>query len=94
MKGCGGRFAFVADMNNDGHYTISDLWLQIKWLFFAPGDGTICFIAETPRLARFFEVTHDSYGNWFSGVASAMAWPWIAMFAYIAIMAAFRREPF
>jgi hypothetical protein len=81
-------------MNSDGHYTISDFLLQIKWLFFAPGDGIICFIANTPLLARFFEVTDDSYGNLFSGAVSAIAWPWIVMFVYIVVATASGREPF
>jgi hypothetical protein len=32
------RWKIAWDMNGDGMVTISDVWLWLKWIFFAPGD--------------------------------------------------------
>jgi len=62
---------FVADMNLDGSFTISDVWLWFKWLYFYPGDGLVyLFLNKTPSIADFFEMTTSSYGGVFSGVVS------------------------
>lgn len=90
---CGGRFNFAADMNADGAYTVSDVWLQIKWLFFAPGDGVICFIGHTP-LGKFFEISYSSFGNIFSATVGGMVWPFAILFLYVAVVASVGRTAF
>jgi hypothetical protein len=66
---------FAADMNGDGVVTISDVWLWFKWLYFYPGDGLLYFLVRgAESIAKFFEVTPDSFGGAFSGVASFFAW--------------------
>src|SRR5712675_1416458 len=38
------RWIFLADMNRDGYVTISDFWLWIKWVFYAPGDWILLML--------------------------------------------------
>lgn len=61
------RWHLYADANGDGVISVSDVWLWIKWFYFAPGDAIIYAIAHTPA-ATFFELGPQSYGNWFSSV--------------------------
>lgn len=91
---CGGRFRFVADMNADGAYTISDVWLQVKWIFFAPGDGIICFIGSAPNLAEFFEISYSSFGNAFSATIGALVWPFAILILYVIAVGSLGRTPF
>jgi hypothetical protein len=60
------RWMFAADMNRDGQITISDFWLWVKWIFFAPGDGILFGIMfHLPSFAKFFEIsTSMLYGGW------------------------------
>jgi hypothetical protein len=90
---CGGRFNFVADMNGNGVYTVSDVWFQLKWLFFAPGDAVICFMGNT-RLGEFFEISYWSFGNAFSAFVSGVVWPFAILFAYVTVVASLGRTPF
>ena len=71
------------DMTGDGAVTISDVWEWVTWVINTPGDALIWLIAKAPDWAAFFEnwaaffeitITPDSYGNWFSGVVSAVFW--------------------
>jgi hypothetical protein len=69
------RGAFGWDMNGDGQTTISDVWLVIKWLFYAPGDWLLLvFMRNFPGGALFFEVTPQSIYGFGSGVLSVLAW--------------------
>jgi hypothetical protein len=83
---CGPRWNFLKDMNHDGVYSISDLWIQIKYVLFAPGDGVICLIAQDQRLSTFLELGNHSYGNWFSVIVSLVSWP-LALVIVLAILA-------
>lgn len=67
------EWSFVADMNYDYSVTISDLWLWFKWLYFYPGDVILSKIIHT-SFGSFFELTEYSYGGYFSGIISAIAW--------------------
>ncbi|MFM9847698.1 MAG: hypothetical protein ACKVP3_11125 [Hyphomicrobiaceae bacterium] len=69
------RFRFATDMNGDGLFTISDVWLWLKWLFFAPGDGVLLFLmAFMPDISDFLEVDQGSMYGWLSGFLSAVLW--------------------
>jgi hypothetical protein len=68
---CGPRWNFIHDMNRDGVYSASDLWLQIKWLFLAPGDGVVCLVAQAPGFGGFL---HAGYGSFVSIALSCVAW--------------------
>jgi hypothetical protein len=69
------QWNFVADMNNSGSVTISDVWLWFKWLYFYPGDGAIYALVNTvPWFGQFFEITYNSYGGILSGLISFFVW--------------------
>lgn len=65
------RWHLSADPNFDGVLSISDVWLWIKWFYFAPGDLIILSLASIEPLGTFFELGPHSYGNWFSAVVGA-----------------------
>lgn len=69
-------WGFIADMNGDGAVSISDVWLWMKWLYFYPGDLGVAALLSMPNVSAFFEMSTDSYGGTFSGVASAVIWLW------------------
>jgi len=72
---CQRQWRFSADMNHSGAVTISDVWLWAKWLYFYPGDGLLYFvIRKAPALAKFFEISSNSYGGVFSGLVSFLVW--------------------
>ena len=68
---CGSRWTFLNDMDRDGAYSAGDLWLQIKWLFLAPGDGLICLVAQMPGFGAFLG---HGYGSIVSIALSCVAW--------------------
>jgi len=67
------QWDFVADMNFDGHVTISDVWLWVKWLYFYPGDLLLSIIIGTP-FGRFFEVSPNNFGGFLSFLLSLPIW--------------------
>jgi len=64
------------DMNFDGVFTISDVWLFLKSLYFYPGDYLIKIIINTD-IGNFFEFSGNDYGGTFSGIISFIAWLFI-----------------
>lgn len=69
-----GRWFLNQDMNCDGEFTISDVWLWFEWAFFLPGDGLLWLIMQHEHLATFLEVSAATYSGWFSGIVSAIGW--------------------
>ena len=69
-----GRWFLAKDMNCDGQFTISDVFLWGEWFFFLPGDGLLWVIMQDERLATFFELTPAAYSGWTSGVFSVIGW--------------------
>lgn len=66
------RWIFEADMNADGVVSISDVWLWIKWVYFAPGDfALLMLMSKAPSLAMFLEIDIFSIFGWLSGLLSA-----------------------
>ncbi len=47
-----------SDANSDGQFTISDIWLQFKNVFFATGDSVTLWIADT-SFGKFFEMNYQ-----------------------------------
>ena len=69
------QWHFVADINNSGLVTISDIWLLFKWLYFYPGDYLINFFVEQePEIGRFLELSYSYYGGFLSGFISLFSW--------------------
>lgn len=69
------RWIFVADMNRDGFITISDLWLWVKWIFYAPGDCILLGVMlQMPSLARFLEISTLMLYGWQSFAISLVVW--------------------
>ena len=69
-----GRWFFGKDMNCDGLFTISDVGLWAKWVFFLPGDGLLWVVMQSQGAAIFFELTPEIYSGWYSGITSGFVW--------------------
>ena len=74
-----GRWFIEKDMNCDGAFTISDIGLWLKWVFFLPGDGALWLLLQRPGLANFLELSPASYSGWGTGLASGVLWLLLAM---------------
>ncbi len=69
------RWIFLADMNRDGYVTISDFWLWIKWVFYAPGDWILLMLMmHAPSFSKFMEITTAMLYGWWSFFLSLFAW--------------------
>ncbi len=69
------RWIFVADMNRDGLVTVSDLWLWVKWAFYAPGDCILLGVMlQMPQVAKFLEVSTLMLYGWWSFAISLWVW--------------------
>jgi hypothetical protein len=69
-----GRLDVALDMNLDGVFTISDLWLLIKFVWLLPSKLVMEVIGASPKLVQFFEI--DCYtGEGFGGaILSLFIW--------------------
>jgi DNA-binding MarR family transcriptional regulator len=64
-----------ADVNGDGAFTISDVFLWLGEAFFLPGDWLIWTVGTYVRpVAGFLESGPNDYGGVLSGVVSALVW--------------------
>jgi hypothetical protein len=68
------RWHFAADMNGDGIFTISDVWLMVKYVYFAPGDLVIFAHLSDRELPTLFELDASWLYGWTSGVISGLVW--------------------
>ena len=67
--------SFLTDMNAEGEFTITDVWLWIVQIFFIPGDAAVwVMLTYAPWLGRFLELSASSYGGLFSGIVSVAVW--------------------
>ena len=64
---------FRRDMNFDGHFTISDVWLFANSVYFYPGDFIIKSAIGT-GIGKFFELSHKQYGGMLSAFISFVFW--------------------
>ncbi len=83
MNDCG-RFHFVADMNADGAFTISDVWLWLERLYLLPSNGTVAFFQDDRPLASFFEITCATGQSWGGAIFSFFVW--FIVFGIVAAM--------
>ena len=66
---------FVADMNSDGVFTMSDIIEIFIQLFFLPGDSLLFLILNyLPKATEFLELSYDNYHGMFAGIASFIVW--------------------
>ena len=68
------RWHFAADMNGDGVFTITDVWLMVKYVYFAPGDLIIFAHLSDRELPTLFELDANWLCGWTSGVISGVIW--------------------
>jgi len=62
-------------MNRDGLVTVSDLWLWVKWAFYAPGDCILLGVMlQMPQVAKFLEVSTLMLYGWWSFAISLWVW--------------------
>ncbi|MEJ2699629.1 MAG: hypothetical protein P8Z70_08215 [Desulfuromonadales bacterium] len=64
---------FFRDRNLDGKFTITDLLLNLKDIFFVPGNAAVKHLIGT-RVGNFFEFSRADYGGVFAGTTSAIVW--------------------
>lgn len=63
----------LTQMSLSGGFTVTDVWILIKWLYFLPGDLLIWALMQF-QWATFWNVTAASYGGWGSGILSFVVW--------------------
>lgn len=68
------RFHIVKDMNGDGMFTISDVWLIIKFIWLLPTKAVVGMAQNFPTLATFFEINCSMGESWGGGIFSLAAW--------------------
>ena len=62
-------------MNGDTLFTIYDIWLLLKQLFFLPGDSLLWLIlVKVPSLGTFLELSTANSQGFLSGAISAIFW--------------------
>ena len=69
-----GRFHLVIDMNGDGVFSISDVWLMLKFLWLLPAKVVVSLALAYPGLATFFEINCSTGESWGGGIFSLVAW--------------------
>lgn len=66
---------FVADMNSDGVFTLSDIIAILIQLFFLPGDSLLFLILNyLPKATKLLELSYDNYHGVFAGIVSFIVW--------------------
>lgn len=71
-----GRFFFAVDINRDGSFTITDVWLMAQFVFLLPAKVATWVISGVPWLAHFFEMDCDSGGGWGGALFCLLVW-WV-----------------
>ncbi len=71
-----GRFNFTTDMNLDGAFTVSDVWLVAKQILILPSNLIIAANEQFPQLVNFFEIDCGTGNGYGSIIFSLFAW-WI-----------------
>ncbi len=62
-------------MNGDLAFTISDVWLILKFLWLLPAKAVIGIVhAEAQMLGRFLELTCDTGAGWGGAIFSFFIW--------------------
>lgn len=69
-----GQWFIFKDINCDGLFTITDVALGLKWLFFLPGEAFFQWLLHMERLAVFLEVAPDISSGWIPILFSVVTW--------------------
>ncbi|HXM83544.1 MAG TPA: hypothetical protein VN929_16660 [Burkholderiales bacterium] len=78
------RFHFAADMNGDGVFTISDVFLIAKQIWLLPANLIVGTLQEIPIIATFFEMD-CSTGQSFGGAIFSL-FAWFIIFIVLGVM--------
>jgi hypothetical protein len=92
MKDLCGRFYFAKDMNGDFMFTISDVWLMIKFAWLLPAKIAMTMIESSPQLVTFLESNCTTGDSWGAGIFSLIAW-FAAMVMFIVILDSLNGPP-
>ena len=68
------RFHIVKDMNGDLVFSISDVWLIIKFVWLLPAKVVMSLIQSNPKWATFFEIDCSTGDSWGGGLFSLVGW--------------------
>lgn len=68
------RFHIVKDMNGDLVFSISDVWLIVKFVWLLPSKVVMSLIQSTPKWATFFEIDCSTGDSWGGGLFSLVGW--------------------
>jgi hypothetical protein len=74
MKDLCGRFHFAKDMNGDFVFTISDVWLMIKFVWLLPVKAVLALIETDSKWMTFFEVDCSTGESWGGGILAFFGW--------------------
>lgn len=67
--------SLTRDMNLDGQFTLSDVWLWVVHVYFLPGDAVLwLLLTYAPGLAIFLELGPGSYHGLFTAMVSGTIW--------------------
>jgi len=67
--------SLTGDMNMDGQFTLSDVWLWVVHLYFLPGDLILwAMLTYAPGLAAFLEIGPGSYHGLFTAMVAGGLW--------------------
>lgn len=69
-----GRFHFVKDMNGDGVFSISDVWLVIEVIWLLPAKVAVSVAQMSPALTTFLEINCSTGESWGGGIFSLITW--------------------
>ena len=82
-----GRFHIVKDMNGDQVFSISDVWLIVKFLWLLPAKAVVGLSQTFPVLAAFFEINCSTGESWGGGIFSLFGWL-AALIVFVSVLIA------
>lgn len=68
------RATFSSDMNADGVFTITDVGLLLKQVFFFPADMATMIVFGSDDLVKFFEMNCNTGTGYGGAVFSLVVW--------------------
>jgi hypothetical protein len=69
------RWQTAWDMNHDGSVNLTDVWLFLRWVFFAPGDFVLlALMLYTTGFAALVGIGTQMLFGAVSGAISAVVW--------------------
>lgn len=74
MKDLCGRLLFTTDGNFDNVFTVSDMLIIAKQIFYLPANLIILFSEQFPQFITFFEIDCTTGTGWGAAIFSAFVW--------------------